>query len=189
MHLLFTSAADAPGCCVWLENNDTKRKATIPRTFCKVLGEVAYRQSDAVKCTKASPATNHIVACPVCPVKPMQQFFWSYNMELHWKRAHGSQQMPPELLQEITLSDEEQTGLQKLKVPKLSKRKQGAREEQAAEKADSEKRARALEAVAAQPLGRGQRSAVAVASAGMQLAVDNQGNVCAAAEPAAAGDH
>ena len=36
--------------------------------------------------------------------------------------------MPPELLQVITLSDEEKTGLQKLKVPKLSKRKQGARE-------------------------------------------------------------
>ena len=112
----------------------------------------------------------------------MKQYFWSYNMATHWARAHKGVQMPPELLQEITLSDEEKTGLQRLKVPKLSKRKQGAREEQAAEKADNEKRARAREAVAAQPLGRGQRH-------GMQLAVDNQGNVCAAAEPAAAGDH
>ena len=86
------------------------------------------------------------------------------------------------MFQVITLSDEEKAGLHKLKVHKLSKRKQGAREEQAAEKADNEKRARAREAMAAQPLGRGQRH-------GMQLAVDNQGNVCAAAAPAAAGDH
>ena len=87
------------------------------------------------------------------------------------------------MFQVITLSDEEKAGLHKLKVHTLSKRKQGAREEQAAERAAGEKRARAREAVAAQPLGRGHRHS------GTQLAVDNQGNVCAVAEPAAAGDH
>ena len=111
------SAADAPGCCAWLENDDTKRKATTPRTVCKVVGEVAYRQSDAAKCSKASPATNHIVACPACPVKPMRQFFWSYNMDTHWKRAHGSQQMPPELLKEITVTEPEQTGCRSSRCP------------------------------------------------------------------------
>jgi len=176
------SAIDALGCSVWLEHEDVKRRATLPRGHCKVVGELKYRQADAMKSTKQSPSSNHILACPACPVKPMKQYFWSYNMTKHWARAHKGVQMPPELLQEITLSDEEKTGLQKLKVPKLSKRKQGAREEQAAEKADNEKRARAREAMAAQPLGRGQRH-------GMQLAVDNQGNVCAAAAPAAAGDH
>ena len=77
-------------------------------------------------------------------------------------------------------------GLQKLKVPKLSKRKQDAREQADAEKADDAKRARERERLAAQPLGRGHRHA------GTQLAVDNEGNVCAvvpAAVPApAAGD-
>ena len=157
-----SEAADAPGCCVWLENNDTKRKATIPRTVCKVVGEVAYRQSEAVKCSKASPATNHIVACPVCPVKPMQQYFWSYNMDTHWKRAHGSQQMPPELLKEITLTEPEQMGLQKLKVSKLSTRKHESRDERAAEA----KRARTLE-TATQPPGCG-------------LSVDNEGQLLCA---------
>jgi hypothetical protein len=163
------SAADAPGCCVWLENDDTKRKATTPRTFCKVVGEVAYRQSDAEKCSKASPATNHIVACPVCPVKPMRQFFWSYNMDTHWKRAHSSQQMPPELLKEITVTEPEQTGLQKLKVSKLSKRKAESRDERAVEA----KRTRMLE-TATQPLGCG-------------LRVDNEGQLLGAEEGAEEG--
>ena len=160
------SAADAPGCCAWLENDDTKRKATTPRTVCKVVGEVAYRQSDAAKCSKASPATNHIVACPACPVKPMRQFFWSYNMDTHWKRAHGSQQMPPELLKEITVTEPEQTGLQKLKVSKLSKRKHESRDERAAEA----KRVRTRE-TATQPLGCG-------------LRVDNEGQLLGAEEGA-----
>jgi hypothetical protein len=71
----------------------------------------------------------------------MQQYFWSYNMDTHWKRAHGSQQMPPELLKEITLTEPEQMGLQKLKVSKLSTRKHESRDERAAEA----KRARMLD--------------------------------------------
>ena len=41
--------ADAPGCCVWLENDDKKGKATVPRTMCKVFGEVPYRHTSAQK--------------------------------------------------------------------------------------------------------------------------------------------
>jgi len=80
----------------------------------------------------------------------------------------------------------ETTGLQKLKVPKLSKRKQGEREQRAAEKASEAKRANEREAEAALPLGRGQRHAT---HAGMQLAVDNSGNVAAVPAAVPAGDH
>lgn len=80
----------------------------------------------------------------------------------------------------------ETTGLQKLKVPKLSKRKQDEREQRAAEKATDAKRAKEREAEAAQPLGRGHRHAT---HAGMQLAVDNDGNVAAAPAAVPAGDH
>jgi len=148
---------DQPGCCAWLEDDDKKNKATRPRTICKVLGELAYRQSDAMKSSKLSPGTNHLLACPLCPTKPMKQYFWSYNMPTHWERSHKSQQMPPELLKEITVSLAELTGLQSLKVPKLSKRKQNEREAKLAERQEAAKRARAVEAEASQPLGRGLR--------------------------------
>ena len=174
-------SGDALGCSVWLEHEDVKRRATLPRGHCKVVGQLKYRQADAIKSTTQSPSSNHVLACPACPVKPMKQYFWSYNMTKHWARAHKGVQMPPALLKEITLSEAEETGLQKLKVSKLSKRKQATREEQAAERADNAKRARGREAAAAQPLGRGQRNS------GTQLAVDNQGNVCAAVSPTTAG--
>ena len=97
-----------------------KRKATVPRTRCKVYGEVPYRQASACKSSKAAPATNHIVACPVCPSSPMKQYFWSYNMPTHWRRAHSQQPMPPALCQEIEVSTEELARLETLKQPKLS---------------------------------------------------------------------
>ena len=123
----YSASGDTLGCSVWLENDNVKRKATIPRGHCKVVGELKYRQADAIKSTKQSPSSNHVLACPACPVKPMKQYFWSYNMLKHWARAHKGVQMPPELLQVITLADAEQTGLQKLKVHKLSKSKRRAR--------------------------------------------------------------
>jgi len=59
-------------------------------------------------------------ACPVCPSSPMKQYFWSYNMPTHWRRAHSQQPMPPALCQEIEVSTEELARLETLKQPKLS---------------------------------------------------------------------
>ena len=98
----YSASGDALGCSVWLDREEIKSKATIPRGRCKVVGELKYRQADAIKSTKQSPSSNHILACPACPVKPMKQYFWSYNMTKHWARAHKGVQMPPELLEVIT---------------------------------------------------------------------------------------
>ena len=114
------------------------------------------------KTCKASPATNHIVACPACPATPMKQYFWSYNMPTHFARAHVGLPMPPALAQEIALSAE-LAGLAALKVPQLSKRKRQERDERDAEKRNAAKLARLAEEEAAQPLGRGQRHAARAA--------------------------
>ena len=55
-----------------------------------------------MKSTKQSPSSNHVVACPACPAKPMKQYFWSYNMPKHFAHAHLGLQMPPELLKVLT---------------------------------------------------------------------------------------
>lgn len=161
----YTSDAGAPGCCVWLENADKRGKATIPHTRCKVVGELPYRQASALKSSKASPATNHIVACPACPSAPMKQYFWSYNMPVHWRNVHGQQPMPPDLRAEIEPSAEELALLAQMKEAKLTKRKRDEREQRQHAKSEAAKLARLTEQQEAQPLGRGQRVAARAAAA------------------------
>ena len=37
----------------------------------------------------------------------MKQYFWSYNMPVHWRNVHGQQPMPPDLRAAIEPSAEE----------------------------------------------------------------------------------
>ena len=90
----------------------------------------------------------------------MKQYFWSYNMLEHWRRAHPQQPMPAELRTSIEPSPSELALLNTLKEAKLSKRKREAREQHLREhEADAAKRARIAEREAAEPLGRGHRRA------------------------------
>ena len=95
----------------------------------------------------------------------MKQYFWSYNMPTHWRRAHSQQPMPPALCQEIEDSTEELARLETLKQPKLSELKREERKQRKSEKSEAAKLARLAEQEEAQPLGRGHRVAAARAAA------------------------
>jgi hypothetical protein len=101
------------GCASWLEKKSGSFK---PNHICKVTGSVSYSHACAKKCSKGAPSTNHLILCPECPTKPMQQFFWKYLcMEAHWKRAHSSITMPESLVTDLKIKEEEHTELKKFK--------------------------------------------------------------------------
>ena len=58
------SAGDALGCSVWLEYEDVKRKATIPRGQCKVVGELKVPAS---RCNQEHEAEPIEQPCPRLP--------------------------------------------------------------------------------------------------------------------------
>mmetsp|Transcript_52534 Transcript_52534/g.145318 ORF Transcript_52534/g.145318 Transcript_52534/m.145318 type:complete len:203 (+) Transcript_52534:127-735(+) len=155
------NASERTGCCIWLENESIKAKATVAHIICKTFGEFSFYNLRAMKGSGQSPSTNHIVACDKCPIK---QYFWSYNMAVHMAAAHLNVPLSAELTAEITMRDKERADLVKLKVAKLSKRKRKEREEKEQEQDTAAKAARLQEEMARAPLGRGHRAAAATAA-------------------------
>ena len=150
-------STERAGCCIYLENEESKSKATMAHVICKHFGNFSFYNARAMKSSAQSPATNHIMSCDKCPVR---QYIWSYNMAAHMAAAHPKVPLcleSAELRAAITMTEKERGGLEKLKVAKLSKRKREARAERTQEAERAAKAAWLQEELAAQPLGRGQR--------------------------------
>ena len=106
------------GCSVWLAK-DPKGTTLNPHHICRVVGHVEYSNSCAKKFSQGQPSTNHLIACPQCPQRLMQQFFWKYRgMKEHWDRAHASFAMPSDLKQLLEIEDKERNELKKISKAK-----------------------------------------------------------------------
>jgi hypothetical protein len=106
------------GCSVWLAK-DPKGTTLKPHHICRVVGHVEYSNSCAKKFSQGQPSTNHLIACPQCPQRPMQQFFWKYRgMKEHFDRAHASFAMPSDLKQLLEIEDKERNELKKFSKAK-----------------------------------------------------------------------
>jgi hypothetical protein len=105
------------GCSGWLEKG-TKRSLK-PQHRCRTIGQIEYSHGAAMKSSGGAPSTNHLVACPECPQKPMQQFFWTYRcLKGHWDRAHSTIKMPEVLENVIKIDDKEREGLKRFSKAK-----------------------------------------------------------------------
>ncbi|KAJ1448909.1 hypothetical protein M885DRAFT_573568 [Pelagophyceae sp. CCMP2097] len=62
-------ASGNTGCSAWLQK---KGKSMKPRHACRILGDLGYSHASAMKFSPGAPSTNHLIACPECPVKPME---------------------------------------------------------------------------------------------------------------------
>ena len=174
--------AGATGCVARLELK--KGGVVTPITHCKVVGEVPYFQGHAIKSSSTQPSTNHLINCPTCPQKPMPFCVASYNMHKHWaSSSHADVPMPPELVKEIAISDQERKAVIELGNKSAATRKRKDKEAAAAEGAQAARRARTEEAKAVEEsarLGRGQRGAAARAATAAEA-----GQAAAAASSAA----
>jgi hypothetical protein len=102
--------ASGPGCSVWLTKHGKSQK---PHTLCKIVGQVDFSLGAAATSTTTMPSTNIPLQCPLCPTRPMPQFFWAVGgMGAHWNRAHASTVMPVALKKATEVSSAQ---LQRLK--------------------------------------------------------------------------
>ncbi len=107
-------ASGNTGYPAWLEK---KQKTQKPRHECRLVGKLDYSHVSAAKFSNGAPSTNHLVACPECPARPMAIYFWKYRgMADYWSRTHPTITMPPALGELLKITDAEREQLKKFKV-------------------------------------------------------------------------
>jgi hypothetical protein len=109
-------------CAAWLQKG-SQSKSLIPKHACKVSGEVSYSHASAMKSTKTSPSTNHLIMCPQCPQKPVPSYYWKYKcMEAHWNKRHSTMTMPDELKEALKITTAEREGVKNFAMAKTRAR-------------------------------------------------------------------
>jgi len=140
-------ASGNTGCSAWLQK---KGKSMKPRHACRTLGDLGYSHAPAMKFSPGAPSTNHLIACPECPAKPMVSFFWKYRaMADHWLHWHPTITMPPALEEALKISEAERAELKKFKVAGgLAKAKKEQRKAKTKAKTKASARKRTIDAAA-----------------------------------------
>ena len=121
----FTSDPSAVNACVaWLQTKtgDLVSKSKTGGNFtaevrCVNAGPHSFPLKVKAHVNKVNPATNTLVQCPFCPIKPLPTVHWSYpgpdpmnpkGMAAHLKNKHPLREIPTELKKQIEITKDEQ---------------------------------------------------------------------------------